>query len=102
MRENEVDVMKHLLDVETQASVIVEDAQTEGQKRILSAKANADEEFNSRYSGIVKELESDCDDKIKSADEEHSTSIQNFQNKILKSEKDTLSFNSFMDKVLFK
>lgn len=102
MRENEVDVMEHLLDVETRASAIVEDAQTESQKKIASAKSKADDDFNSKCSGIEKDLESDCNNKIKSADEEHSTLIQNFQNQITKSEKDTLSFNSFMDKVLFK
>lgn len=102
MRENEVDVIKHLLKVEAQATELVNNAQTESSSKISQAKSKADEIFKSRFSEIVKDLDSDCQNKIKTFDEEHSASIQNFKNQITQSEKDSLSFNSFLDKALFK
>lgn len=102
MRENEVDVIKHLLQVEAQATTLVNDAHSESNSKISQAKSKADEMFKSRFSEIVKGLDSDCQNKIKSFDEEHSASIQNFKNQITQSKKDSLSFNSFLDKALFK
>ncbi|MBQ0001989.1 MAG: hypothetical protein KBT21_00485 [Treponema sp.] len=102
MGKNEVDVIKHLLQVEAQAAALVNDAQSESSSKISQAKVKADEMFKSRFSEIVKSLDSDCQSKIRTFDENHSASIQNFKNQITQSKKDTLSFNSFLDKALFK
>ncbi|MBP5401735.1 MAG: hypothetical protein J6Y36_01105 [Treponema sp.] len=100
MAESEVDVIAHLLEVENQASVLIDDSQTESNKRILEAKAKADELFYEKYRDVISDLEQDCDKTINKCEENHKQTFDDYKNQILGTEKDLDSFNSFMDKVV--
>ncbi len=102
MAENEVNVISHLLEVESQASALIDDAQIESNKKILAAKAKADEIFYSKYRETVEVLEKQYNDKIKSYETEHNNEIESYKNKIVKSEKDVNAFNSFLNSTLSK
>ena len=88
MAENEVNVISHLLEVESQATALIDDAQIESNKRITEAKTKADELFYTKYRDIVEAA--------------HNAEIESYKNKISNSEKDVDAFNSFLNKTLFK
>lgn len=102
MAENEVNVISHLLEVESQATVLIDDAQIESNKRITEAKTKADELFYTKYRDIVETLENDFNKKIQGYEAAHNAEIESYKNKISNSEKDVDAFNSFLNKTLFK
>lgn len=102
MAGKEADVITHLLEVESQASALIDDAQTESSRRILSAKQKADESFQAKYRELVEVLENDYSQKIKSLDENHRKAFEIYQETIRNSNKDVDAFNSMLDKILLK
>lgn len=102
MAENEVNVISHLLEVESQASALIEDAQIESNKRIMQAKTKADEIYYSKYRDSIQTLESEYNQKIKSYEAEHNAEIESYKNKILNSVKDVDAFNALLNKTLLK
>lgn len=99
MAENEANVISHLLEVETVASNFVENAQIEANKRVLSAKTQADEIFHSKYAEILKDFESQYEQKVISYKNEHEQIISTYKEKLFASQKDVNSFNGFLDKL---
>lgn len=102
MAENEVNVISHLLEVENQASALIEDAQIESNKRVMAAKTKADEIYYSKYRDSIQILESEYNQKIKSYEAEHNAEIESYKKKILDSAKDVDAFNAFLNKTLLK
>ena len=58
MAEQEVDIISHLLDMERNASEVLNQAQSEAEKRISAAKSRADQQFKAQYEKIVADEES--------------------------------------------
>lgn len=102
MAENEVNVISHLLEVESQASALIGDAQNESNKKILAAKAKADEIFYTKYRDTVEFLEKEYNDKVQNYESEHNEEIKSYKDKIVHSEKDIAAFNTFLDKAFVK
>lgn len=100
MAENEVNVISHLLEVESQASALIDDAQIEGNKRIIAAKTKADELFYSKYSENVASLEIQYNQIIESYETAHKEMLESYKKQILASEKNTEAFNSFLSSKL--
>ena len=58
MAAEEIDVIKHLIDVEHEASGVLLEAQKKADALINEARTKADEEFHKSYSKLVEESES--------------------------------------------
>lgn len=101
MAESEVDIISHLLDVESQASRLIDEAQIEGNKRISQAKVKADELFSEKYHQMINEFEASFSERTKAFDAEHNQDFESYKQKLLQSEKDTEAFNAFVNKTLF-
>lgn len=102
MAENEVNVISHLLEVESQASALIDDAQIESNKRITQAKTKADELFYNKYRETVENLEKEYNQKVQGYEAEHNAEIESYKNKITSSAKDVNAFNSFLNSTLLK
>lgn len=98
--ESEIDVITHLLEVENQASSLIDQALAESNRRVLAAKAKSDEIFDSKYHTVIDELEKQYEDTIDSCNKVHKKTFDDYKNQILNANKDFDSFNSFMDKIL--
>lgn len=98
--ESEIDVITHLLEVENQASSLIDQALAESNRRVLAAKAKSDEIFDSKYHSAISEIEKNYEAAIDSFNSEHKKNFDDYKNQILNAHKDFDSFNSFMDKIL--
>ena len=101
MAESETNVISHLLEIEDEATSIIDAAQIESNERVLSSKAIADELFHSKYAEIVQKFEGEYTETINNYSKSHDEEFESYKNYILQSKKDVESFNAFMNKVLF-
>lgn len=99
--ENEVSVIAHLLEVEKQSSALVDEAQVEGNKRILRCKSQAEEKFYTTYHDMDHQMEVEYNKNLDSLNKEHREQIDAYKQQILAMPKDAQAFNSFMNKTLF-
>ena len=100
MAEAEINVISHLLKVESEASLLVKEAQTEANKRLSEARCNADSQFKTQFQKIQSNLEAEYNDKIQNITENHKKKFDEFKSSIEQTEQSVDSFNSFLEKVL--
>ncbi|MBQ1949706.1 MAG: hypothetical protein II367_06090 [Treponema sp.] len=100
MAETEVNVISHLLKVESDASVLVTEAKKEAAERVAAAKAKAEEEVRQQVDAVRSKLEAEYNSKIQSISENHKKIIDEYKSGIESVQKDTDAFNSFLTKVL--
>nr|WP_318711578.1 hypothetical protein [uncultured Treponema sp.] len=101
MAAEEVDVIKHLIEVEREASEIVLEAQKKADTLVNSAKSQADEEFRKSYSKLVEEFDSQEIIARKKINSQHNSEIQNYRESLNDLRKDVSGFNSALDSILF-
>ncbi len=100
MAENEINVINHLLEIESQATTLIDDAQVESKRRTMAAKAKADEIFSAKYRDLVETLEKEYNEKNQQYQTEHNNEIESYKNKILQANQDVNAFNAFLDNIL--
>ena len=100
MAEAEINVISHLLKVESEASLLVKEAQTEANKRLSEARCNADSQFKTQFQKIQSNLEAEYNDKSQHLTENHKKKFDEFKSSIEQTEQSVDSFNSFLEKVL--
>ena len=100
MAEAEINVISHLLKVESEASLLVKEAQTEANKRLSEARCNADSQFKTQFQKIQSNLEAEYNDKIQHLTENYKKKFDEFKSSIEQTEQSVDSFNSFLEKVL--
>lgn len=101
LENNEVNTIAHLLEVEKKAAELTEQAQIEADKKIASAKAQADSEFTMQYTKLAAEFEKSYNDSCAELETKKQEQISSYKEKILASSKDSKSFESYLDSVLF-
>lgn len=101
MAAEEVDVIKHLIEVEREASEIVLEAQKKADTLVNSAKSQADEEFRKSYSKLVEEFDSQEITARKKINSQHNSEIQSYRESLNDLRKDVSGFNSALDSILF-
>lgn len=101
MAEEEIDVIRHLLEIEKEASGVLLEAQKKADEIISDARNQADSRFHQQYSKVVEEI----DAQEKAAKEKITASrladIQAYKDSLSSTAKDQNSFNSVMDSLLF-
>lgn len=97
----ETDVIGHLIDVEHQASSLVLDAQVEADQRIAEARAKADVKYKEAYEALIQSLEKQSEQKMKTIKQDHSSYLEEFSERILKSSKDIPAFEEMLTSLLF-
>lgn len=100
MAEAEINVISHLLKVESEASLLVKEAQTEANNRLSETRLKAENQFKSQFQEIQTKLEADYNNKIQLLTENHKKSFDEFKSSIEQTEQSIESFNSFLGKVL--
>lgn len=102
MSEKEVNTISHLLEMERKAEELTSQTQEEASKKIASAKASADSKFKAEYEKIVSECERDYNQKVDELNKKSLEEISSYKERILRTPKDSGSFNAFLDSVLAK
>ncbi len=101
MAEQEIDTIRHLIEIEKNASILISEAQTEADKRIAVAKAKADSSFREQAARIVAEKEAEYEAKIKEASAKYNDLLSEYKVKIENSLKSIDFFNNIAEKYLF-
>ena len=101
MAEQEANAISHLLEVESQANELIKAAQIDADKRLTSARSEADSKFKSVYTQIVSRHEADCKSKIEALDTKYRDDVAAYKEYIKTTEQDEPAFNKFVESVLF-
>ncbi len=98
----EQDVFSHLLDIENSASTLVFDAQKEADKRIATAKAEADKTFKLEYEKIIADLEDDFLQKKQRILDEQESEYKKYDEKLDSLKQQQNEFVEFLNKHFFR
>ncbi len=96
------DILQHLLDVESQANILVVEAQAEAERRISEKEKTFQKEYQRRYAKKQAELETEYQKQLQRSKEEYDTLIKAYIEEIQKWPVNTTAFNHFLDSFLFK
>ena len=104
MAENssELDAINHLLEIERDAAVLIDDAKIEADKRIANAKNQYNAQYKSKYEDIVKELESKYNTSIDEISDKYKKEIDAYKNELKEKKQDEGNFSSLLDKLFFE
>ena len=100
MADTEVNVISHLLKVESDASVLVSEAKAEAAKRVAKTQAEAEEAVKKQVEQLRQKFDADYSEKIKVLSENHKKIIDEYKETVEAVEKDTVVFDSLLTKLL--
>ena len=98
---SEIEIINHLLEVEKNASILLDDARKEAERRIINAKNKANEEFQKEYENLVASAEADYNRKLKEIDSNHDNVISEYKESLCKKSIDKENFFKYVDSLLF-
>lgn len=103
MAENssELDVINHLLEVEKNASILIDDAMIEADKRIAEARTKYNAEYKEKYDAIVAEKDKTYHEKLDSISANHKKEIEEYKKSLENKNQNTDAFNKVLDDLLF-
>lgn len=97
----ELDVINHLLEVEKNASCVIDNAKVEADKRITDAKAKYNQEYRSKYEVLSDEKEKAYQEKIKVLAENHKVEVEDFKKSLETKPQNKEQFNKLLESLLF-
>ena len=103
MADNEeVSVITHLLEIEKQASSVINAAAVECDRKISNAKINAEQEFKKQYAVEAEKLQNDFDVKKNEILHNHEAVMNSYKKSVEQKNQDKEKFQDFLNKVLFE
>lgn len=97
----ELDTIKHLLEVEKNASALIEDAKIEADKRLAEARSKYNSEYKSKYDILASELESVYQNKLKETAEKYKSEVESYKKSLQERPQNEKAFNALLEKYLF-
>jgi vacuolar-type H+-ATPase subunit H len=73
------DVLQHLLEIESRASVLVDDAQAEADKRIRAAEEQGRLAYDRQYQDLVQKLEAEYTVQVQAIRAEYRQSLEEYR-----------------------
>lgn len=98
--KSEIDVINHLLQVEKEASLLIEQAVDESTKKVSAAKTKANALLQEKISVSQKELEADYENKVNQLNENHSSLLQDFEKELSGKKQNVNQFNTLFKDLL--
>ncbi|MBP5602543.1 MAG: hypothetical protein J6X78_07420 [Treponema sp.] len=98
--QEEINVINHLLSVEKNASVLIDNAIREADSRTAQARNQANSQFKTEYDKCVSQMEVDYENTIQSRKAEHEAELEQFKSDLENRTRDYEAFNSLLDNLL--
>lgn len=98
---SQIDILNHLLEVEKDVSLLIEQAVTDSEKKISDAKVTANAKFQKQNALTQSELEKDYEVKLQALKDNRDKTIQNFTDSLHNRKQDTNALNKCLDALLF-
>ena len=103
MAENtmEIDAINHLLEVEKNASALINDAAQEVDRRLSQARAKYNSDYKARYDELASKLEAEYQDAHQKIAEKYQNEIETYKQSLEAKTQNTEAFSSLLDKLIF-
>ena len=96
------EVLQHLLNLESKAAGLVNDAQAEADRRVSEGEKQNRAHYDEVYSVEAAELEASYAQNIARVKKDYSTQLQEYQESLKSIPLDRAAFSSLAEKLLFK
>lgn len=97
----EIDAINHLLEVEKNASALINDAAQEVDHRLSEARVKYNSEYKARYDQIAASLEAEYQTNHNSIAEKYQKEIDSYKESLEAKAQDYEAFSSLLDKLIF-
>lgn len=98
--EDDVDILRYLLEVESDAASLALEASEEADKRRNAAKQKADLEYHSRYEDLISSLDTWLNSEKEKCDADFKAIFSDYEERLKALPKDIDSFYSFVSSAL--
>ncbi|HRS03592.1 MAG: hypothetical protein ACOZCE_09550 [Spirochaetota bacterium] len=98
---DEQDVLQHLLDIENQASYLVQEAQKEADRRIAEQEKISRETYEKSYKAKSQEFEQQYQNTVAQAKKNYADLLQTYKQEIEGQPVQYQAFNDLMHQLLF-
>lgn len=97
----EIDAINHLLEVEKNASALINDAAQEVDRRLSEARAKYNSEYKARYDETAASLEAEYQTNHNSIAEKYQKEIDSYKESLEAKAQNYEAFSSLLDKLIF-
>ena len=97
----EIDAINHLLEVEKNASTLINDAAMEAERRLSQARAKYNSEYKARYDEVASKLESEYQNNHKQIEDKYNKDIETYKESLAAKPQNSEAFSSLLDKLIF-
>lgn len=105
MNENtkaEIDVINHLLQVEKDSALMIDEALQESEKRLAKARAEFNTIFKEKYDKGISELETKFQKDSEASVKSHEKILNDFKSNLENKNQNVEAFNKVLDSILFE
>ena len=97
----EIDAINHLLEVEKNASALINDAAQEVGRRLSEARVKYNSEYKARYDKTAASLEAEYQTNHNSIAEKYQKEIDSYKESLAAKAQNYEAFSSLLDKLIF-
>ena len=97
----EIDAINHLLEVEKNASALINDAAEEVDRRLSEARAKYNAEYKTRYDEVAAKLESEYQNNHNTTAEKYQKEIDSYKESLAAKPQNYEAFSSLLDRLMF-
>ena len=97
----EIDAINHLLEVEKNASALINDAAQEVDRRLSEAHVKYNSEYKARYEKTAASLEAEYQNNHNSIAEKYQKEIDSYKESLAAKAQNYEAFSSLLDKLIF-
>jgi len=94
------EVLQHLLDLESQAAALVDDAQTEADRRVSEGENQNRIRYDEAISGEIKTLEESCVKEYSAVKEDYRKQLEAYRESLKEMSLNVTAFSSLAEKLL--
>jgi vacuolar-type H+-ATPase subunit H len=95
------DVLQHLLEIEAQASALVDDAQAEADRRIKTAEEQNRGSYDTRYQSLIQELEEAHRSQLETVKADYAHSLEDYRRSLDSMPVNGAAFSALASSLLF-
>lgn len=96
----EIDAINHLLEVEKNASALINDAAMEADRRLAQARAKYNAEYKAGYDKAASELESDFNQNQQTIEKKYNDELDSYKASLVAKPQSFEDFSRLLDKLL--
>ena len=100
--KEEIDIINHLLSVEKNAAVLIDNAVQQADSRTSKARNEAAAAYKAQYDECLTAMEKDYQKTVEQVKEKHQQDFEHFKSELSNQENNYKEFNTLMDKLLFQ